>query len=210
MSRDRPVGTRVYLGRLPRDCRERDVEKFVRGYGRVHEVSIKLGYGFVVRTLCENLPSSYNLSSFAGSARVLWFCFRVICRNLKILGMRTMLCMTWMGKICLEKGKSTPWPWHRKKTTPSPDLYTFEETRQKFSNVLVIRSSLLKSLVRDRFLVFFVRVTPFNYWSTSEVSLIDPRVVWVSLLGQKNASWQIKISGRHFDLLVHEIFVIWP
>ena len=41
-------GTRVYFGRLPRDTRERDLEKFVRGFGRVREVSIKLGYGFVV------------------------------------------------------------------------------------------------------------------------------------------------------------------
>ncbi|EDO32443.1 predicted protein [Nematostella vectensis] len=39
--------TRVYFGRLPRDCRERDLEKFVRGYGRVREISMKLGYGFV-------------------------------------------------------------------------------------------------------------------------------------------------------------------
>lgn len=41
-------GTRVYFGRLPRDIRERDLERFVRGFGRVREVSIKLGYGFVV------------------------------------------------------------------------------------------------------------------------------------------------------------------
>ncbi|KAJ7394256.1 hypothetical protein OS493_000058 [Desmophyllum pertusum] len=40
-------GTRVYFGRLPRDIRERDLERFVRGFGRVREVSIKLGYGFV-------------------------------------------------------------------------------------------------------------------------------------------------------------------
>ncbi|KXJ12275.1 serine/arginine-rich splicing factor 5 [Exaiptasia diaphana] len=40
-------GTRVYFGRLPRDCRERDLEKFIRGYGHYREISIKLGYGFV-------------------------------------------------------------------------------------------------------------------------------------------------------------------
>lgn len=40
-------GTRVYFGRLPRDTRERDLERFVRGFGRIREVSIKLGYGFV-------------------------------------------------------------------------------------------------------------------------------------------------------------------
>jgi len=51
-------GTRVYFGRLPRDTRERDLERFVRGFGRVREVSIKLGYGFVVscRRLIAKLP----------------------------------------------------------------------------------------------------------------------------------------------------------
>lgn len=41
-------GTRVYFGKIPRDTRERDLERFVRGFGRVREVSIKAGYGFVV------------------------------------------------------------------------------------------------------------------------------------------------------------------
>ncbi|CAH3152676.1 unnamed protein product [Porites lobata] len=40
-------GTRVYFGKIPRDTRERDLERFVRGFGRVREVSIKAGYGFV-------------------------------------------------------------------------------------------------------------------------------------------------------------------
>ncbi|KAK3754843.1 hypothetical protein QZH41_011328 [Actinostola sp. cb2023] len=40
-------GTRVYFGRLPRDVRERDIEKLIRGYGSYREISIKLGYGFV-------------------------------------------------------------------------------------------------------------------------------------------------------------------
>lgn len=48
-------GTRVYFGRLPRDTRERDLERFVRGFGRIREVSIKLGYGFVVSS-----PSAYT------------------------------------------------------------------------------------------------------------------------------------------------------
>ncbi|XP_073259118.1 serine/arginine-rich splicing factor 5-like isoform X3 [Porites lutea] len=40
-------GTRVYFGKIPRDTRERDLERFVRGFGRVREISIKAGYGFV-------------------------------------------------------------------------------------------------------------------------------------------------------------------
>ncbi|RMX43738.1 hypothetical protein pdam_00006365 [Pocillopora damicornis] len=45
MSRDR--APRVFLGRLPRDCKERDVEKFFRGFGRIREINLKSGFGFV-------------------------------------------------------------------------------------------------------------------------------------------------------------------
>ncbi|KAI1309117.1 Serine-arginine protein 55 [Halotydeus destructor] len=41
------MGTRVYVGRLPYDVRERDVEKFFKGYGRVREVLMKDGFAFV-------------------------------------------------------------------------------------------------------------------------------------------------------------------
>lgn len=40
--------TRLYFGKLREDIRERDVEKFVRGYGRIRDISLKRGYGFVV------------------------------------------------------------------------------------------------------------------------------------------------------------------
>lgn len=43
------MSCRVYLGRLPYGTRERDVEKFFRGYGKLREVNLKNGYGFVVR-----------------------------------------------------------------------------------------------------------------------------------------------------------------
>ena len=42
-----PSGQRVYLGNLSDDTRDRDVEKFLKGYGRVREISLKNGYGFV-------------------------------------------------------------------------------------------------------------------------------------------------------------------
>eukprot|EP00096_Caligus_rogercresseyi_P014187 TRINITY_DN66_c0_g1_i7.p1 TRINITY_DN66_c0_g1~~TRINITY_DN66_c0_g1_i7.p1 ORF type:complete len:136 (-),score=19.47 TRINITY_DN66_c0_g1_i7:866-1273(-) len=41
------MSTRVYMGGLSRRVRERDVEKLTRKYGRVREVSLKNGYGFV-------------------------------------------------------------------------------------------------------------------------------------------------------------------
>ncbi|ENN71336.1 hypothetical protein YQE_11951, partial [Dendroctonus ponderosae] len=41
------VGSRVYIGGLPYGTNERDLERFFRGYGRMREVTIKSGYGFV-------------------------------------------------------------------------------------------------------------------------------------------------------------------
>lgn len=39
--------TRVYVGKLPYDTRERDIEKFFKGYGRLREVLIKDGFAFI-------------------------------------------------------------------------------------------------------------------------------------------------------------------
>ncbi|KAK2162936.1 hypothetical protein LSH36_89g04037 [Paralvinella palmiformis] len=41
------MGTRVYIGRLSSHVRERDVERFFKGYGRIRELMLKNGYGFV-------------------------------------------------------------------------------------------------------------------------------------------------------------------
>ncbi|XP_076463395.1 serine/arginine-rich splicing factor 4-like isoform X2 [Babylonia areolata] len=41
------MGTRVYIGRLPYQAREKDVERFFRGYGRINDIMLKNGYGFV-------------------------------------------------------------------------------------------------------------------------------------------------------------------
>ncbi|XP_078660587.1 serine/arginine-rich splicing factor 6-like [Branchiostoma floridae x Branchiostoma belcheri] len=41
------MGTRVYVGRLPYSAREKDVERFFRGYGRIREINLKNGFGFV-------------------------------------------------------------------------------------------------------------------------------------------------------------------
>ena len=40
--------SRLYIGHLSRSTRERDVEKFFKGYGRIQEIVLKDGYGFVV------------------------------------------------------------------------------------------------------------------------------------------------------------------
>lgn len=55
------VGTRVYVGGLPYGTRERDLERFFRGYGRFRDVLIKNGYGFVVSTHQVKHRNSYTL-----------------------------------------------------------------------------------------------------------------------------------------------------
>lgn len=44
------VGSRVYVGGLPYGVRERDLERFFKGYGRTRDILLKNGYGFVVST----------------------------------------------------------------------------------------------------------------------------------------------------------------
>uniref|UniRef100_A0A3Q0SVL0 Serine and arginine rich splicing factor 4 n=1 Tax=Amphilophus citrinellus TaxID=61819 RepID=A0A3Q0SVL0_AMPCI len=39
--------SRVYIGRLSYRAREKDVERFFKGYGKILEVDLKNGYGFV-------------------------------------------------------------------------------------------------------------------------------------------------------------------
>lgn len=38
---------RIYVGHLAHSVRERDVERFFRNYGRIVDVLLKNGYGFV-------------------------------------------------------------------------------------------------------------------------------------------------------------------
>lgn len=45
------MSTRVYVGRLSYDCRERDLEKFFKGYGKIRDILLKNGFGFVVSTI---------------------------------------------------------------------------------------------------------------------------------------------------------------
>ncbi|KAL1447755.1 hypothetical protein MTO96_028330 [Rhipicephalus appendiculatus] len=41
------MATRVFVGRLNYDVRERDLERFFRGYGRIEDIVLKNGFGFV-------------------------------------------------------------------------------------------------------------------------------------------------------------------
>ena len=53
--------TRVFIGRLAMNARESDVEKFLQGYGKVRDISLKRGYGFVVRTMKTHGLPNINL-----------------------------------------------------------------------------------------------------------------------------------------------------
>jgi len=41
------MGTRVYIGRLSYHARDKDIERFFRGFGRIRDIMLKNGYGFV-------------------------------------------------------------------------------------------------------------------------------------------------------------------
>jgi arginine/serine-rich splicing factor 4/5/6 len=42
------MGTRVYVGNLSQKANERDLEGFFRGFGKIRDVMMKNGFGFVV------------------------------------------------------------------------------------------------------------------------------------------------------------------
>lgn len=53
--------SRIYLGRIPYNAREKDVERFFRGFGRIRDINLKNGFGFVVSFYLDQfLPSVPN------------------------------------------------------------------------------------------------------------------------------------------------------
>lgn len=75
------VGSRVYVGGLPYGVRERDLERFFKGYGRTRDILIKNGYGFVVSTVDKD-------KTVLDKSIITLCC---VFRNLKIIVMPTML-----------------------------------------------------------------------------------------------------------------------
>uniref|UniRef100_A0A8C8FHZ2 RRM domain-containing protein n=3 Tax=Oncorhynchus TaxID=8016 RepID=A0A8C8FHZ2_ONCTS len=43
----RMSGCRIFVGRLNPSAREKDVERFFKGYGRIRDIDLKRGFGFV-------------------------------------------------------------------------------------------------------------------------------------------------------------------
>ena len=47
-----PSSYTVYLGKIPFDSQQRDIEKFFKNYGNLLDIIIKKGYAFIVSTQC--------------------------------------------------------------------------------------------------------------------------------------------------------------
>ncbi|CAG8460318.1 1319_t:CDS:2 [Funneliformis mosseae] len=66
------MATRVYIGRLARDARERDVEKLFRNYGTIREIKLMNGFGFVEfrdHRDADDVVYAFNGKSFMGENR---------------------------------------------------------------------------------------------------------------------------------------------
>ncbi|XP_065183752.1 serine-arginine protein 55-like [Sycon ciliatum] len=67
---------RVYVGNLPRDTRERDIERFFKGYGYVRDVTMKNGFCFVEfddRNDAEDAIHDLNGKDLLGSRAIVEF-----------------------------------------------------------------------------------------------------------------------------------------
>lgn len=104
--------TRVYVGHLSYRVRERDLERFFRGFGKIREVLLKNGFGFVVSTvLMHSLQLrgtiEGNLSPAALMRAVsIIICFLNVFRSSTITEMPTMLCTSSTAENWMANGAS--------------------------------------------------------------------------------------------------------
>jgi len=61
--KDKMSVARVYVGRLSNYARDRDVERFFKGFGRIRDIMVKNGYCFVVSVHIWLLHLLNNLNS---------------------------------------------------------------------------------------------------------------------------------------------------
>ncbi len=95
-------GCRVFIGRLSPHARERDVEKFFKGYGHIREINLKNGFGFVV-----------SIGAFLRVFCMRWYWNVSYCpllsgfhRSLTTTGTQMTQCTSWMEKSCVVRGKT--------------------------------------------------------------------------------------------------------
>ena len=80
------MGTRVYIGRLSYQVRERDIERFFKGYGRIRELLLKNGYGFVVGICCtESVPINMDNEKRFTLTQFRSYRFRIYETNFNVL-----------------------------------------------------------------------------------------------------------------------------
>lgn len=91
--------SRVFIGRLSYDTRESDVERFLRGYGRIREISLKKGYGFIVRMNILIYTCEFYLEHLT-----FFLSFITRNRNLTTQEMQKMLLRNLTDENFLEKG----------------------------------------------------------------------------------------------------------
>ncbi|KAJ2508724.1 Serine/arginine-rich splicing factor 6, partial [Coemansia sp. RSA 1939] len=66
--------SRLYVGRLPRDVRERDLERLFRGYGEIRDICLMTGFGFVEfrdRRDADDVMHDFNNRDFMGERLVI-------------------------------------------------------------------------------------------------------------------------------------------
>jgi len=80
----RTMQNRLYIGRLSDKVRERDVQDFFRGYGKVKDIIMKNGYGFVVSVLWKYLKNTYLRLSSAKKSPILKYFLIIFFYRIKI------------------------------------------------------------------------------------------------------------------------------
>lgn len=73
----------MYVGRLNYQTREKDIERFFRGYGHLTEINLKNGFGFVV----------------SGIVRFNTAFIHIISKDTPWLVLRSVCLVTWWWKI---------------------------------------------------------------------------------------------------------------
>lgn len=58
------MANRVYIGRLSSRATERDVEHFFRGYGKLRDIVLKNGFGFIVSSFPSMMTLKRQITTF--------------------------------------------------------------------------------------------------------------------------------------------------
>lgn len=68
-------GCRIFIGRLSPSAREKDVERFFKGYGRIRDIDLKKGFGFVVSQLHGKRNGYFVVVVFLSCDNITGLCY---------------------------------------------------------------------------------------------------------------------------------------